>query len=106
MLKQAFGQSKELQEEVVPLSNIFSNRLDDLIDSSNDKNVISRRQKKNPTSSRLPLQGRMELLVTLEWKRGLQGGIELLVTLEWNQGWRVQTVTRQMSGSLSRNNKL
>ena len=52
------------------------------------------------------LQGGMELLVTLKWKRELQGGIELLVTLEWNQGWRVQTVTRQMSGSLSRNNKL
>ena len=28
------------------------------------------------------LQGEIELLVTLEYKRGLQGGIELLVTLE------------------------
>ena len=58
MLKQAFGRGEELQEEVVPLSNIFSNRLDDLVDSSDDKDVISRRRRKNATSPRLPAIGR------------------------------------------------
>ena len=54
MLKQAFGRGEELQKEVVPLSNIFSDRLDDLIDSSDDEDVISRRQRRNATSLRLP----------------------------------------------------
>ena len=58
MLKQAFGRGEELQEEVVPLSNIFSDRLDDLVDSSNNKDVISRRQKRNATSPRLPATGK------------------------------------------------
>ena len=42
----------------MPLSNIFSNGLDDLVNSSDDKNVISRRQKKNATSPQLPAIGR------------------------------------------------
>ena len=54
MLKQAFRQDKELQEEVVLLFNIFSNRLDELIDSSNNKDVISCRQKRNVTIPQLP----------------------------------------------------
>ena len=54
MLKQAFGQGKELQEEVVPLSNVFSNRLDDLVNTSDEEDVISRRQTRNATSPRLP----------------------------------------------------
>ena len=58
MLKQAFGRGEELQEEVVPLSNIFSNRLDDLVDSSDDEDVISRRRRRNATSPRLPATGR------------------------------------------------
>ena len=58
MLKQGFGRGKELQQEVVPLSNIFSNRFDDLVDSSDNKDVISRRQKKNATSPQLPAIGK------------------------------------------------
>ena len=42
-----------MQKVVVPLSNIFSNRLDDLINSSGNKDVISRRKRKNTTSPRL-----------------------------------------------------
>ena len=53
MLKQAFGRGKELQEEVVPLSNILSSRLDDFFNSSDDKNIISHRQKRNTINSRL-----------------------------------------------------
>ncbi len=58
MLKQAFGQGEELQEEVVSLSNTFSNRLDDLVNSSDKKDVISRRQNRNATSSQLSAKGR------------------------------------------------
>lgn len=58
MLKQAFWRGKELQKEVVPLYNIFSNRLDDFVDSSDDKDVINRRQRRNATSPRLPTTGR------------------------------------------------
>ena len=35
------------------LSNIFSNRLDDLVDNSDNKNVISHRQNKHATIPRL-----------------------------------------------------
>ncbi len=54
VLKHTFGQSKELQEKVVPLSNMISNKLDDLVDSSNGEDVISRRQNRNVTSSQRP----------------------------------------------------
>ena len=50
MLKQAFGQGKKLQEKVVLLSNSFSNRLDDLVDTSDKEDVISRRRTRNVTS--------------------------------------------------------
>ena len=42
MLKQAFGLDKELQEEIMILSNIFSNRLDDLVNSSDEEDIINR----------------------------------------------------------------
>ncbi len=58
MLKQAFGRGEELQEEVVPLSNVFSNRLDDLVDSSDKEDVIRCRRTRNATSPRLPGTGR------------------------------------------------
>ncbi len=54
MLKQAFGRGKELQEKIVPLSNMFSNKLNDLINSSDEEDVISRRRNKNATSPQLP----------------------------------------------------
>ena len=40
------------------LSNIFSDRLDDLVNSSHNKNIISRRQRRNATSPQLPATGR------------------------------------------------
>ena len=54
MLKLAFGRGKELQEEIMLLSHIFSNKLDDLVDSSDNKDLISGRQYKNVTSPQLP----------------------------------------------------
>ena len=43
-----------MQKEVIPLFNIFSNRLDDFVDSSDNKDLISGRQSKNTTSPQLP----------------------------------------------------
>lgn len=40
MLKQAFGQKKELQEEFVPLFNMFSNKFDNFVNTSNKKDTI------------------------------------------------------------------
>lgn len=37
----------------MPLSNRFSNRLDDFVNSSDNKNVLSRCQKRNVITSRL-----------------------------------------------------
>lgn len=50
MLKQAFGQDKELLEEVVSLFNIFNDKFDDFGKSFDDKDVISRCQSGNATS--------------------------------------------------------
>lgn len=50
MLKQAFRQNKELQEEVVQLSNIFRDRLDDLVNSFDEEYVIIYHQRRNAIS--------------------------------------------------------
>lgn len=50
MLKQAFGQDKGLQEEVELLSNIFNNRLNDFVNSSDKEDIISRYQNRKVTS--------------------------------------------------------
>ena len=41
VLKQVFGRVEDLQKEVVPLSNVFSNRLDDLVNTSDEEDVIN-----------------------------------------------------------------
>ena len=43
-----------MQKKVVPLSNMFNNKVDDLIDSSDKKVVISHCQSRNATSPQLP----------------------------------------------------
>lgn len=48
-----FGRDKKLQKEVVQLSNIFSNKLNDLIDSFNSKNIINNCLRKNAISFQL-----------------------------------------------------
>lgn len=65
-LKQAFGQGKELQEKVVPLSNIFSTRLDNLINNSDNKNIINPHQKKILQALDCQLQRGIILLITLK----------------------------------------
>lgn len=54
MLKQAFRQGKKLQKEIKPLFNIFSNRLDNLVNSYDEENIISHCQNRNATSPQLP----------------------------------------------------
>ena len=70
MLKQAFGQSEDLQEKVVPLCNVFNNRLDDLVDTSNEKDVISRRQTGNATSPRLLKRGKNKVAGNSQMQEG------------------------------------
>ena len=72
MLKQAFGQGKELQEEVVLLSNAFSNRLDDFVDTSDKENVIGCRQTRNATSPQLPGTGRNRVAGHSERGEGME----------------------------------
>lgn len=48
-----FRQGKELQEDVMPLSNAFSNRLNNIADTFNKEDIISRRQNRNTTSLQL-----------------------------------------------------
>ena len=54
----------------MPLSNLFSDRLDDLVDSSDDKDVISRCQKKNATRARLPTIGSNGVISYFEIEEG------------------------------------
>ena len=82
ILKQVFGQSKELQKEFVSLFNIFSNRLDDFINSSNKKSVIIRRWTRNVTSLQLSSIGRNRIASHFEMEEGLQGRMELLGILK------------------------
>lgn len=53
VLKQVFRQGKELQEDVMPLSNAFSNRLNNIADTFNKEDIISQRQNRNMTSLQL-----------------------------------------------------
>lgn len=62
-----------MQKEVVPLSNIFSDRLDDLVNSSDDEDVISRHRKRNATSPRLPATGRNGVAGHSEMEEGAAG---------------------------------
>ena len=57
----------------MPLSNLFSNKLDDLVDSFDDKDVISRRRKENVTRPRLSVIGRNEVASHFEIEKGATG---------------------------------
>ena len=70
VLKQAFGWGEDLQEEVVPLSNVFSNRLNDLVNTSDEEDVISRRQTGNATSPRLPGRGKNKVAGNSQMQKG------------------------------------
>ena len=73
VLKQAFGRGEDLQEKVVPLSNVFSNRLDDLVDISDEEDVISHRQTGNATSPQLPGRGKNRVAGNSQMQEGASG---------------------------------
>lgn len=50
MFKKAFGQAKKMQKKVILLSNIFSNKFDDLVTSFDKEDIIYCHQTKNATS--------------------------------------------------------
>lgn len=52
-----FEQGEKLQKKIVSLFTIFSNKLDDLVNSSNEEYVISCSQNRNITSLWLPTIG-------------------------------------------------
>ena len=57
----------------MPLSNLFSNKLDDLINSSNKKDIINRRQNKNAINSQLLAIGRNKVINHSESKKQIEG---------------------------------
>ncbi len=73
VLKQAFRRGEELEKEVVQLSNIFSNRLDDLVDSSDKEDVINCRQNRNATSLQLPAIRSNRIASYFEPKKWMKG---------------------------------
>ena len=74
MLKQAFRQSKEFQEEVVLLFNAFSNRLDDFVNTSNKKDVINHYQTRNATSPQLLGTRRNRVVSHFEKRKKMEDG--------------------------------
>ena len=73
MLNQAFGQGGDLQEEVVPLSNMFNNRLDDLVNTFDKEDVISYYQTRNATSPRLPERGKNKVACNSQMQKKALG---------------------------------
>lgn len=57
----------------MPLSNLFSNRLDDFVDSSDEKDIISRRPDRNATSLRLPATQENRVAGDSELDEGMEG---------------------------------
>ena len=72
MLKQAFRQDEELLKEVMSLSYIFNNRLDDLVNSSDNENVINHHQNKNATSSQLLATGKVRVASYFEPEKWIE----------------------------------
>ena len=52
---------------------MFSNKFDDLIDSSNEENIISRCQNRNTTSLQLPATGKDRAASHFEPKERIEG---------------------------------
>lgn len=52
------------------LSNVFSNRLNDLVDNSDKENIISCRQTRNKTSPQLSNTGRNRVIGHFEIEKG------------------------------------
>ena len=69
-------QGKELQKEVVLLFNMFNNRFNDLVNSSDKEDVISCRQTKNATSPLLLGIRRNRIAGHSEIEKGMEGANE------------------------------
>ena len=59
-----------MQEQVVPLSNVFNNKLDNFVNTSDDEDVISRRQTRNATSPQLPGRGKNRVAGNSQMQEG------------------------------------
>ncbi len=57
----------------MPLSNLFSNRPDNLVDSANEADIISYRQNRNTTTSQLPVTGKDKVTGHSESKERIKG---------------------------------
>lgn len=66
-----------MQKEIVPLSNIFSNRLDDFVDNSNKEDVISCCQNWDATSPWLLAIEKNKVVGHSEIKKKLKRNIDL-----------------------------
>lgn len=53
MLKKVFRQGKEFQKKVVQLFNLLNNKLEDLVNNFDKKNIIGYRLDKSVTSPQL-----------------------------------------------------
>ena len=73
VLKHTFGRGENLQKEVIPLSNLFSNRLDDLVDTSDEEDVISRRRTENAISPRLSEREKNRVAGNFQMQKGALG---------------------------------
>ena len=95
MLKQAFGQYKKLQEVVVLLSNAYGIKIDDFVDSSNKKNVISHHQSRNVTSPQVPSTGSNRVINYSEMEEGATGRNR--VVRYFDKGERMEGVNGDIS---------
>ena len=57
----------------MPLSNVFSNRLDDLVDTSDEEDIINRRRTRNAMSPRLPGRGKNRVAGNSQKQKGASG---------------------------------
>lgn len=73
MLNKVFGQVEKLQDEAGSLSNIFSNILDDLINSFYKKDIINHCQIRNATNPQLPAIGRNSVVSLAEIDNSILG---------------------------------
>lgn len=72
ILKQMFERGKEFQKEIVSLSNMFSNGSDDIVNNSDEKNVISRYRNRNTTSLWLLVTGKSRVADHSRLKRRIE----------------------------------
>lgn len=73
VLKLALRKGKKLQKEVVLLSNMYSNSLNDIVNSFKKENVISHCQNRNTISLQLPTIKRDRVAGNFEPEKRIEG---------------------------------